>query len=76
MKIVNFDIVNKCVRGEEVFEQTLTNYQTVLKKEVFEYPIKDREKIMSAALSSCIKRNDVFVSKELVNEHLFNISFK
>ena len=43
MKIVNFDIVNKCVRGEEVFEQTLTNYQTVLKKEVFEYPIKDRE---------------------------------
>ena len=75
-KIVNFNIVNKCVRGEEVFEQTLTNYQTVLKKEVFEYPIKDREKIMSAALSSCIKRNDVFVSKELVNEHLFNISFK
>ena len=25
-KIVNFDIVNKWVRGEEVSEQTLTNY--------------------------------------------------
>ena len=37
---------------------------------MFEYPIKDRENIMSAALSSCVKRNDVFVSKELVNEHL------
>ena len=37
---------------------------------MFEYPIIDREKIMSAALSSCVKRNDVFVSKELVNEHL------
>ena len=69
-KIVNFDIINKCVRREEVSEQTLRNYQTVQKKEVFEYAIKDREKIMSAALSSCVKRNDVFVSKELVNEHL------
>ena len=69
-KIVNFDIINKWVRGEEVSEQTLTNYQTVQKKEVFEYPIIDRGKIMSSALSSCIKRNDVFVSKELVNEHL------
>ena len=28
-KIVNFDIIKKCVRGEEVSEQTLTNYQTV-----------------------------------------------
>ena len=37
---------------------------------MFEYPIIDREKVMSAALSSCVKRNDVFVSKELVNEHL------
>ena len=37
---------------------------------MFEYPIKDREKIIFAALSSCVKRNDVFVSKELVNEHL------
>ena len=68
-KIVNFDIINKCVRGEELSEQTFTNYQTVQNKEMFEYPIKDREKIIFAALSSCVKRN-VFVSKELVNEHL------
>ena len=31
-KIVNFDIINKCVRREEVSEQTLRNYQTVQKK--------------------------------------------
>ena len=31
-KIVNFDIINKWARGEEVSGQTLTNYQTVQKK--------------------------------------------
>ena len=34
MKIVNFDIINKWIRGEEVSEQTLTIYQTVKKKGV------------------------------------------
>ena len=48
----------------------MRNYQTVQKAEVFGYPIKEREKIMSAALNSSVKRNDVFVSKELVKEQL------
>ena len=69
-KIVNFDIINKWVRGEEISEQSFRNYQTVQKREEFGYPIKEKEKIMSAALSSCVKRNDVFVSKELLSEHL------
>ena len=32
IKIVNFDIINKWIRGEEVSEQTLTIYQTVKKR--------------------------------------------
>ena len=48
----------------------MRNYHTVTNKEVFDYPIHERTKIMSAALKSSVKRNDVFVSKELVNDHL------
>ena len=44
-KIVNFDIINKCVRGEEVFEQTLTNYQTVLKKRCLSILLKTERKL-------------------------------
>ena len=69
-KIVNFELINKWLKGEEVSEGTLRNYQAVQKAEVFGYPIKEREKIMLAALNSSVKRNDVFVSKELVKEHL------
>ena len=53
-KIVNFELINKWLKGEEVSEGTLRNYQAVQK----------------AALNSSVKRNDVFVSKELVKEHL------
>ena len=69
-KIVNFDIINKSIKGEEISEGVLGDYETVHKKEVFNYPIHQREKIMSAALRSSIQRNDVFISKELVDDHL------
>ena len=69
-KIVNFEIINKWVKGEEISKGTFRNYHTIQKKVVFDYPIHEREKIMSAALKSSVKRNDVFVSKELVNDHL------
>ena len=68
-KIANFKIINKWLMGEEVSEGTLRNYQIVQKEEVFGYPIKEREKLMSAAVNSSVKRN-VFVSKELIKEHL------
>ena len=69
-KIVNFEIINKWVKGEEISEGTFRNYHTVQKRVVFDYPIHEREKIMSATLKSPVKRNDVFVSKELVNDRL------
>ena len=69
-KIVNFDVFNKSIKGEEISEGVLRDYETVHKKVVFNYSIHQREKIMSAALRSSIQRNDVFISKELVDDHL------
>lgn len=43
IKIVNFEIINKWIKGEEVSEWTLRNYQTVQKAEVFGYPIAEGE---------------------------------
>ena len=60
-KIVNFELVNKWLKGEEVSEGTLRNYQTIQKAGVFGYPIKEWEKIILAALNSSVKKNDVFV---------------
>ena len=69
-KIVNFDMINKLIKGEEISEGVLRDYQAVYKKKVFNYPIHQREKTMSAALRSSIQRDDVFISKELVDDHL------
>ena len=43
IKIVNFEIINKWIKGEEVPEWTLRNYHTVQKAEVFGYPIAEGE---------------------------------
>ena len=42
------------------------------KKTVYEYPPEEREKIMSARLRLALKRNDVFVSKDLVKSHFLS----
>lgn len=52
-KMVNFDIINKSIKGEEISERVLKDYQTVRKEEVFNYSIQQRVK-MSAALKSSI----------------------
>ena len=69
-KIVNFDMINKSIKGEEISEGLLRDYQTVHKKQVFNHPIHQREKTMYAVLRSSIQRNDVYISKELVDGHL------
>ena len=68
-KLINFYIINKWIRGEEMFHKTLKNYHTIHKNKVFEYPSKDREKVMSAALKSTVKRTDVYISEDLVKDH-------
>ena len=51
----------------------MKTYQTIQKKKtVYEYPPEEREKIMSAGLRSALKRNDVFVSKDLVKSHFLS----
>lgn len=52
-----------------MFHKTLKNYHTIHKNKVFEYPSKDREKVMSAALKSTVKRTDVYISEDLVKDH-------
>ena len=42
-KIVNFDIINKSIKGEEISEGVLGDYETVHKKEVFIQFIKERK---------------------------------
>ena len=68
-KLVNFYITNKWIRGEEMCHKTLKNYHTIHKNKVFEYPSKDREKVMSTALKPTVKRTDVYISEDLVKDH-------
>ena len=45
-KIINFDIIWRECRGEEVPKDLLPYYQTVRDKSVSEYPASDQEKIL------------------------------
>ena len=49
--------------------KTLKNYHTIHKNKVFEYPSKDREKVMSTALKPTVKRTDVYISEDLVKDY-------
>ena len=49
-KIINFDIIWRECRGEEVPKDLLQEYQTVTDKSVSEYPASDQEKILSILL--------------------------
>ena len=49
-KIINFDIIWRECRGEEVPKDLLQEYQTVRDKSVSEYPASDQEKILSILL--------------------------
>ena len=55
-KIVNFELINKWLKGEEVSEETLRNYQTVQNVEVFGYPIKERKNSVSCSEFLCKNR--------------------
>ena len=73
MKIINCDIINKKAKGEEIPQSTLKTYLTIPKKKpVYEYPPEEREKVVSAGFRSTLKRNDVFVSKDLVKYHFLS----
>ena len=49
-KIINFDIIWRECRGEEVPKDLLQEYQTVRDKSVSEYPASDQENILSILL--------------------------
>ena len=45
-KIVNFDIIDKSIRGEKIPENDLENYQTVKMDRVKKYPLFWRKEII------------------------------
>ena len=49
-KIINFDIIWREHRGEEVPKDLLQEYQTIMDKSISEYPASDQEKILSSLL--------------------------
>ena len=55
-KIINFDIIWRECRGEEVPKDLLQEYQTVRDKSVSEYPASDQEKILSSLLKLIRKK--------------------
>ena len=44
-KIVNFDIINKCVRGQVRSQLTLQNYQTIEKKQFLNIRLRKEKKL-------------------------------
>ena len=44
-KIVNFDIINKCVRGQVMSQLTLQNYQTIEKKQFLNIRLRKEKKL-------------------------------
>ena len=63
-KIINFDIIWRECRGEEVPKDPLQYYQTVKDKSVSEYPASDQEKILSSAFRT--DRKDIFFDQKTI----------
>ena len=61
-KIINFDIIQRECRGEEVPKDLLQYYQTVRDKSVSEYPASDQDKIVSSAFRT--DRKDIFFEQQ------------
>ena len=60
--IINFDIIQRKCRGEEVPKDLLQYYQTVRDKSVSEYPASDQDKIVSSAFRT--DRKDIFFEQQ------------
>ena len=55
-KIINFDIIRRVARGENIPDNVLKKYQTVQDSRVSQYPKKDRNNFSSEAFKTERKR--------------------
>ena len=66
-KIINFDIIHRECRGEEVPKDLLKHYQTVNDKSVSDSPTPEQDQILSSAFRT--DREDIFFEKKTVKKH-------
>ena len=60
-KIVNFNIIHRMCRGEEVPKSLLKKYQTLSDEAVSKYPESDQNKILSSVFRT--DREDIYFEK-------------
>ena len=60
--IINFDIIHRQVRGEEIPSDLLKYWQTVNDKAVSEYPTNDQDKMFGSAFRT--DWEDIFFEKK------------
>ena len=65
-KIVNFDIIQKSIRGEKIPENNFKNYQTVKMNRVRKYPKQEETNFLSVAFRTNGK--DLYFEKEVVQK--------
>ena len=65
-KAINFDIINNRCRGDCLIKP-IKEHQTICKNDFLNFPEKDKDKIVSAALGKT--RVDIWIRRELVIKH-------
>ena len=66
-KVINFDIIHHKCRGDPL-KETYEGYQTVKTKDLKNYPNPEKKEVVGGVIRN-IKRRDLFVEKEVVNNH-------
>ena len=70
-KIVNFDIINHNCRGDPL-QNSVEYYQTIKKVDLTNIKKEDEGEFIASAIKS--RRNDVNLTKDVINEH-FKVDF-
>ena len=71
IKLVNFNIIYKSIRGEEVPESDLKKYEAVQDNRVKQYSQEHRDKFLSTAFRT--DRKDLYFKKEVIQSHFSSL---
>ena len=66
-KVINFDIIHHESRGDPL-QGSYKGYQTVRSKDLEKYPTPEKKKAISGLVRN-IKRNDLYVDKNVIENH-------
>ena len=66
-KVINFDIIHHESRGDKL-QGSYEGYQTVKKKDLEKYPGSEKKKTISGLVRN-IKRDDLYIEKDIVKDH-------